>query len=117
MKIETLTKEELENVKKFPWQWAIMVLCAAISTVFGLYVVSRNKEDENCERHIANLRKVAFRKDSIILEWQTKYINLSTELLYKNNIIDRQNQVIQNTDSLARDKFEKKAKQIITQNE
>ncbi|OOQ57136.1 hypothetical protein BC343_16585 [Mucilaginibacter pedocola] len=82
-----------------------------------MYVISRNKGDETCMERITILREVIVKKDSLIVNWQNKYINLSTALLYKNNIIDRQNKLIQNTDSLARVKFEKPAKQIVKENE
>lgn len=114
---EIPTTEELENVKKFPWQWAIITLCGAIAFVVAIVVNRVNKSDQTCEQQVSTLQKVNSKKDSIIFDWQTKYINLSNELLYKNNIIDRQNQVIQSTDSIARKKFEKPAKQIVKQHE
>jgi hypothetical protein len=111
------TTEDLKNAKKFPWQWAVYTLIAAISFIASQYISRIDKGDETCQQRVTNLQKVAAKKDSIIFYWQGKYINITNELLYKNNIIDRQNQVINNTDSVARRKFEKPAKQILKSNE
>lgn len=111
--MSTPNKKDLENAKKFPWQWVTITLCSAVVTVFTLYNLRINKSDSTCEERIKNYSKAVTKKDSIILYWQTKYIGLSNELLYKNNIIDRQQGVIEKTDSVARKKLEKPAKQIV----
>ncbi|WP_114937585.1 hypothetical protein [Mucilaginibacter endophyticus] len=111
------TRRNLENAKKFSWQWAVYVLLGVISFLYGQVLLKEKNNEDVWKERVANLRVINSKKDSIILDWQSKYINLSTELLYKNNIIDRQNRVIQNTDSLVRKKFEKPAKQIVKANE
>jgi cell division protein FtsL len=108
--IETPTEEQLNNAKKFPWQWAVIILLCAVSTLFGLIIY-------NDRERITALTKTLLTKDSVINEWQSKYISLSNELLYKNNVIDRQNTVIDHTDSVARKKLELPAKQILKANE
>lgn len=111
------TRETLKNTKAFPWQTATWVLISAIIFLVGIYLMRVDKTDETCEQRVASLQRVNQRKDSVIYDWQNKYINLSNELLYKNGIIDRQAQALQKTDSVARKKFEKPAKQIVKQNE
>lgn len=111
------TTEQLENTKKFPWQKAVIVLCGALSGLFGLYVLSRNKGDDTCRQQISALQKDKAKSDSMTFYWQGKYLDITTQLFIKNNIIDRQKQVIDNTDSLVRKKFEKPAKQIVKNNE
>lgn len=106
----TSTRTELENAKKFPWQWVAIMLLSAVVTLFGI-------NNYSYQQRITALSMALSRKDSVIYDWQAKYINLSNELLYKNNIIDRQNQVISKTDSVARNKFEKPAKQIVRSHE
>ncbi|GAA4341577.1 hypothetical protein GCM10023149_53960 [Mucilaginibacter gynuensis] len=113
----TPNKEELDNLKKRPVQWIILTLCSVAAFLFGVYQLRVNKSDENCDQRILTLQRVASKKDSIIYDWQSKYISLSTELLYKNNIIDRQKQVIDKTDSTARTRLEKPAKQIVKSND
>jgi len=108
--LNTPSTEQLENVRKFPWQWVVIILCGVVAAIFGIYQLRISKSDDTCEQRVQNLMKVSLRKDSLIADWQTKYINLSNELLYKNNIIDR-------TDSITRKKLEKPAKQIVTANE
>lgn len=107
------TITELENAKKFPWQWAVILLCGAVGFVFGLYNLRISKSDATCQDRIERYSAAVARRDSAIFYWQTKYISLSNELLYKNNIIDRQQTVIDKTDSVARRKLEKPAKQIV----
>lgn len=111
------TKDDLNNAKRFPWQWVAYILLGAISFLYAQNVLKDKNANDTCDQRISKLTAVASRKDSIIYDWQSKYINITNELLYKNNIIDRQNQVINNTDSLARKKFEKPAKQIVKANE
>lgn len=108
--IETPTEEQLQQARKFPWQWAVIILLCAVSTLFGMVIY-------NDRERIAAVNRALSKKDSIIMDWQTKYISLSNELLYKNNVIDRQNTVIVHTDSVARIKLEKPAKQILKANE
>ena len=108
--IETPTEEQLEDAKKFPWQWAVIILLCAVSTLFGMIIY-------NDRERIAALNKALVTKDSIIYNWQSKYLGLSNELLYKNNVIDRQNTVLDHTDSVARKRLEKPAKQIVKANE
>lgn len=107
---EIPTTEDLENAKKFPWQMAVIILMGVIGAVFGFYQLRVNKSDETCDQRVTNLMHVNTKKDSIIADWQSRYLILSNELLYKNNIIDR-------TDSITRKKLEKPAKQIIKANE
>ena len=108
--IETPTEEQLQQARKFPWQWAVIILLCAVSTLFGMVIY-------NDRERIAAVNRALSKKDSIIMDWQTKYISLSNELLYKNNVIDRQNTVIVHTDSVARIKLERPAKQILKANE
>lgn len=110
------TKESLENARKFPWQWVVYILLGTVSFLYAQNVLKDKKSDDDCSQRVSTLQKVASKKDSIILDWQSKYINITNELLYKNNIIDRQQQVIDNTDSLTRTKLEKPAKQIVKSN-
>lgn len=110
------TTEQLENAKRFPWQWVAYILLAAVSFLYGQNLLKDKKSEDDCDQRTTVFQKALSKRDSTIFDWQAKYINLSNELLYKNNIIDRQNQVIQNTDSIARKKFEKPAKQIIKSN-
>jgi hypothetical protein len=111
------TTEQLENAKKFPWQWAIYILLAAISFLYAQNLLKDKKSQDECDNRSTTLQKALSKKDSAIFDWQAKYINLSNELLYKNNILDRQQQVIDNTDSIARKRFEKPAKQIVKDHE
>ena len=103
-------EEQLEEARKFPWQWAVIILLTAVSSLFGIIIYGYRER-------ITNLNQALSKKDSINLEWQGKYINLSNELLYKNNIIDRQQSVIEHMDSEARRRLEKPAKQIVSANE
>ena len=107
-------KTDLENAKKFPWQWAVIILCGAIGIIFGLLNLRINKSDATCEERINKYTKALAKRDSAVFYWQSKYIGLSNELLYKNHIIDRQQVVIDKTDSVALKKLELPAKQIIT---
>lgn len=108
--IETPAEEQLELSKKFPWQTAVILLLSAVVSLFGMIIY-------NDRERIASVNKVIIRKDSIIADWQGKYMNLTNELLYKNDIIDRQQTVINHTDSVARKRLEKPAKQIVKANE
>jgi hypothetical protein len=66
------TREQLENAKKFPWQWVVYVLLATVSFLYAQTVLKDNKSDETCDKRVATLQRVASKKDSIIFDWQTK---------------------------------------------
>lgn len=108
--IDTPTEDQLQQARKFPWQWAVIILLCAVSSLFGMVIY-------NDRERISNMNKALSKKDSINFDWQSKYISLSNELLYKNNIIDRQKTVINHTDSVARKRLEIPAKQIVKANE
>jgi len=113
MPIHSPSKSDLENARKFPWQWTVFMLCGTIAIVFGLLNLRINKSDATCEERISKYSMALAKRDSAVFYWQSKYISLSNELLYKNHIIDRQQNVIAKTDSVARDKLEQTAKQIV----
>jgi cell division protein FtsL len=108
--IEMPDEEQLIKAKKFPWQWAVILLLSAVVSLFGIIIY-------NDRERITHLNTALSRKDSINFDWQNKYLGLTNELMYKNNIIDRQQTVIEHTDSVARKRLEKPAKQIVKTNE
>ncbi len=115
--METPSEEQLRTARRFPWQWAVYILMGVAGSLFTFFMLRVNKGDETCEQRIVNLQKAIAQQKAETGMWQGRYINLSTDLLIKNDIIDRQQTVINHTDSIARQRLEKPAKQILKANE
>lgn len=113
----TPTTRDLTKLKNFPWQYTVWVLLGVVSFLYAQLRYKDSQSEKTCNERIGLYQKAIIKKDSTATYWQSTCINLYNEILYKNNIIDRQQQLINNTDSIARRKLEKPAKQIVKGNE
>jgi hypothetical protein len=108
--MSTPTNSELTNARKFPWHWSVYILLGTVTYLYGQSIADKKRSEDNCSSQAKML-------NNSIFYWQSKYIERNDQLLYKNNIIDRQQDVINKTDSLARKTFEKPVKQILKNHE
>lgn len=46
--MNTPNENDLKNLNKFPWQWALIVLCGVVAALFTLNQYNNQKGQDNC---------------------------------------------------------------------
>jgi hypothetical protein len=101
--METPTEQTLETAKKFPWQWAVYLLCGVIIALFS-YIVAGNRSDK---LEAAELRH---KYDSL----QQDNVLYLRSAIKANAELETRKKLDKSKDSVFREKVVEPAKQLIT---
>ena len=98
-------EENPKTWRDFPYQKALIILLSAVSSLFGLLILTyRNKEADFVER-ILNLRKMVDYRDSLITKKDDQM----------HNCLEEQNRYFKKQDSINREILNEPAKKLINE--